>query len=261
MRIFHWLFLTLLFAVSSVSADIVVLIHGFNSTGQDWHNSGIINRLSQQGWREGGHYSYHPQHIIGPQARTEGANLIYTIDLPNTAPMMLQVAYLHAVLQSIEVIAPDETLNLVGHSAGGVVARTVMVMHPEHSIARLITIASPHLGSGAASAGALVASSPLGWMADILGQDELAHSGHLLSELSPQKPGSFLFWLNQQPHPPALHYISLLRVDGDHVISAHSQDLRNVAALGVRAVSYPTRGRHALLAQDGELLGPLLVQP
>jgi hypothetical protein len=99
-------------------------------------------------------------------------------------------------------------------------------------------------------------------MAGMLGQGELAHSGQLLSELSPPKPGNFLFWLNQQPHPPALHYISLVRADGgDHLISSSSQDLRNVASLGSRAVSYPTAGPHSLQAQDGDLIAYLLMQP
>ena len=266
MRLFAWIFILLLFTTTSVGAEIAVLIHGFKSSGRDWYDTGVVDRLQKHGWHPGGHFRYHPQRIIGPRSRAEGENIFYTIDLPNTAPMMLQVAYLHAVLQSIEAIAPDDTLNLVGHSAGGVVARTVMVIHPEHSIARLITVASPHLGSNAASAGALVASTPLSMIANLLGQDELSHSGQLLSELSPSRPGNFLHWLNQQPHPPALHYLSLVRVDnsilgGDPLITPQSQDLRNVVSLGSRAVSYPTSGSHALQAQDGDLIHHLLMLP
>ena len=262
MRLFAWIFSLLLFTTTHAGAEITVLIHGFKSSSRDWHETGVIDHLQKQGWRPGGHYRYNPQRIIGPQSRAEGNNLLYTIDLPNTAPVMLQVGYLHAVLQSIEAIAPDDTLNLVGHSAGGVVARAVMAIHPEHAIARLITVASPHLGSSAASIGALAASTPLSMMADMIGQDDLAHSGQLLSELSPPKPGNFLFWLNQQPHPPALNYFSLVRADGgDHLISPQSQDLRNVVNLGSRAISYSTPGSHSLQAQDGDLIGHLLMQP
>jgi len=266
MRLLIRILSLVLLTTTTAGADIVVLVHGFKSSGLDWYKAGVIEHLQNHGWRPGGHYRYNPQRIIGPQVRAKGKDLIYTIDLPNTAPMMLQVAYLHAVLQSIETIAPDETLNLVGHSAGGVVARALMVVHPEHTIARLITISAPHLGSSAASAGALLASTPLSMMASMLGQDELAHSGQLLAELSPPKPGNFLFWLNQQPHPPALHYISLVRADnallsGDYLISPQSQDLRNVANLGARAVAYPTPGSHSLQAQDGDLIAYLLMQP
>ncbi|RUM92180.1 MAG: hypothetical protein DSZ28_09840 [Thiothrix sp.] len=266
MRLFTSIFILLLFTATNAGAEIVVLVHGFKSSSQDWYNSGVIDQLQNQGWRPGGHYRYYPQGVMGPASRAEGENLIYTVDLPNTAPVMLQVGYLHAVLQSIEAIAPKDTLNLVGHSAGGVVARAVMVIHPEHTIARLITIAAPHLGSSAASVGSLVASTPLSMMADMLGQDELAHSGQLLSELSPPTSGNFLFWLNQQPHPPALHYISLVRTNnpmfgGDNLVSPQSQDLRNVVNLGSRAVSYSTPGSHSLQAQDGDLIGHLLMQP
>lgn len=266
MRVFARIFLLLFLTTTNAGAEIVVLIHGFKSSGRDWYDSGVISHLQSHGWRPGGHYRYHPQSVMGPPSRAEGKDLFYTIDLPDTAPIMLQVAFLHAVLQSIEAIAPDETLNLVGHSAGGVVARAVMVTHPEHTIARLITIAAPHLGSYMASAGALVDSTPLSMMANMLGQDELVHAGQLLSELSPPAPGNFLFWLNQQAHPPALQYTSIVRADdsmlgGDFLISPQSQDLRNVVALGSRAVSYPTPGSHSLQAQDGDLINYLLRQP
>jgi len=266
MHLFPWVISLLLFTLSSAWADTAVMVHGFNSSSQDWYASGVISRMEKQGWRVGGHYRDHPQQVFGPLARTKGKNLIYTVDLPNTAPVMVQVAYLSAVLQSIRSIAPDDVLNLVGHSAGGVVARTVMVTHPEHTVARLITIASPHLGSGAASMGALAASTPLGLMADMLGQGDLARSGQLLSELSPPAPGNFLFWLNQQPHPPALHYISIVRTDdsffgGDYFVSPQNQDLRNVPALGLRAISYSTPGSHPLQPQDGDLISQLLALP
>lgn len=170
---------------------------------------------------------------------------------------MLQVAWLHAMLQSIHSVSANEPVNLVGHSAGGVVARAVMVLHPGDRINQLITIASPHLGTSAASAGAFAASSPIGVIARWFGKEGLSRSSQLLSELAPQRPDNFLGWLNRQAHPQA-GYISLVRAEGDGIISPRSQDMRNVMGLYGRAMAIPVPGGHALQVRDGDIIAALL---
>ena len=250
-----------LLAAGSASADITILVHGFDARGGNWRYAGVTRALQRDfGWHDGGHFSYINRAIVGPDRRPEGDNLFYTVDLPSHAPIPVQVDYLQAIVQSVRHFAPEEILNLVGHSAGGVAARALMVQHPEDHISRLVTIASPHLGTKVARLGALAAGTPLSSIANFFGQHQLSHSQALLSELSPQRYGNFLGWLNHQPHPPAV-YISLIRVGNDNLIPEGSQDMRNVAALRGIAIAYPSPGSHSLQPSDGDILGQLLTPP
>lgn len=263
----HQRFLKILIVLVSLSsaqvasADITILIHGFDTQGGNWRHAGVTQTLQRDFfWGDGGHFSYRNRALSGPTQRAQGDHLFYTVDLPSHAPIAVQVDYLRAIVQSVRHFAPREVLNLVGHSAGGIAARALMVHHPEAGISRLITIASPHLGTRIARLGALAASTPLSSIASWFGQDQLSRSGALLSELSPQQYGSFLGWLNHQPHPPAV-YISLIRVDGNNLIAEASQDMRNVASLRGIAIAYPSPGAHSLQASDGAILGQLLTPP
>ena len=77
-----------------------------------------------------------------------------------------------------------------------------------------------------------------------------------------ERPGTFLYWLNHQPHPPA-RYISIVRSSdlswvGDLVVPEWSQDLNRVYALRGRALTIPTSGGHGLEAEDGRRLMRIL---
>ena len=137
-----------------------------------------------------------------------------------------------------------------------------MVTHPKVPVAALITIASPHLGTGTAELGLMAGNSPLGLLAPLLGGSTLNRSQGLYADLVRQRPGTLLGWLNFQPHPNSV-YISLVRDDrglrlGDMVVAPESQDLRRVYALRGRARSVVVPGDHNLSRADGERIAKLL---
>ncbi len=243
-------------------ADIAVLVHGYQASGHIWRERGIVNQMHARGWYDGGHFTYGPQGVIGPTTRGERHNTVYTLDLPDEAPILVQAEALNKYLQAIRKLSPDEKLILIGHSAGGVVVRATMVLHPEHRVSQLITITSPHRGTEAAYFAYVMARSPMGDMADWLGLDSLPRSGRLFADLRPEERGSFLYWLNRQPHPWA-SYVSIVRAEnrfagGDVLIPRRSQDMRFVPAIGNRARVVPTPGDHELTPLDGVVLAKIL---
>jgi pimeloyl-ACP methyl ester carboxylesterase len=163
------------------------------------------------------------------------------------------LAYLHGKY-------PDSALILVGHSAGGVLARLYMVQHPKTAVAALVTIASPHRGTESAELGLMAGQSPLSWMDSMLGIDTLNHSQGLYYDLMRENPNNLLGWLNYQRHPKAL-YVSIVRSEddetfgfGDLIVPAWSQDMNQVFALRGRVRTITMQGSHGLRAEDGRLL-------
>ena len=52
----------------------------------------------------------------------------------------------------------------------------------------------------------------LGWFTPFLGAHTLNRSQGLYQDLARERPGSLLFWLNRQEHPPA-RYVAVVRHD------------------------------------------------
>ncbi len=257
------LIVALILGSGVAQANIAVFVHGFHSSATIWRNSGVLAALQARGWRDAGGYRFRGWQAIGPNQRPEGANLLLTVELPDNAPVLYQAGYLRAALQSIRSYAPREPISLVGHSAGGIVARTVMVLFPDLHISQLITIASPNLGTRLAAAGSKLAASPVGMFARLAGEHQYSRAGKLLADLSPETHRNFLGWLNTRRHP-AGDYIAIIHArngphDGDEVTSSMHQDLRHVAALGGKARSYVVPAAHGLTPADGAILATLLL--
>ena len=253
-------------ATSTIAqADTVVLVQGYLGSANSWRASGIGASLHRAGWADAGHLSATPSGGIlhyGPRARS--ARRFYTIDIATEAPIEVQATMLARYVAFIQQQHRGEPVILVGHSAGGIAARYLMVTNRFTPIAALITIAAPHLGTQLAEMGAAVADSPLGWMAPMFGAGTINRSRRLYYELSPERPGSLLGWLNRQPHPPA-QYISIIRVrdvraphQGDNLVYGWSQDMNTVPALRGRARTVFSPGTHALRPADGILLANIL---
>lgn len=244
--------------LSPVRADVVVLMHGYQSSVGAWSETGIDRALSAAGWRFGGRL-FDSRGVVtldGPGA--DGVEKsFYTVSLPHESMLWTQADFLHAYLTTLRAWHPDEQFILVGHSAGGVVARLYMVRHSEFPARALITVASPHLGSEAADIAGLVGNTPLAMMAPMVGLGTLNRSRGLYHDLSADRADSVLYWLNRQEHPVA-QYVSIVRRDGDLLMARRSQDLRNVPSLRYRARSIETNGGHSLEADDGRLLVELL---
>lgn len=252
----------ILFGFSTVQANIAVLVHGYHSSGAVWRSSGVLNTMAHQGWTDIGDYFKTPAGFrrIGPQTR--GKQMITTVDLPSEAPVILQSGLLSGYLKQIASDFPDQQIILIGHSAGGVIARHSQVANPDDRVIAVITLASPHLGTASAEVGALASDSPLGVVAPVMGLDTINRSRTLYEDLMRERWGSMLHWLNRQQHPE-ITWISLVRSgtytgSGKFVVPGYSQDLRNVITLQKRAISYTVPGGHKLSIMDGPLLADLI---
>ncbi|MCB1754704.1 MAG: hypothetical protein KDJ38_04235 [Gammaproteobacteria bacterium] len=263
------LLLGVLAVVASVSvrADIILMVHGYQGNADDWRHSGIVARLGKAGWQDGGViFRAASSEVIFASEPIEAGKILFTAHLPSEYPLILQSQTLESYLQAIGERYPQEDIVLIGHSAGGVVARSALVRSSARlPVKQLITIASPHLGTQAAELGVLAAHSPLSMIAPMLGAGTLNRSGQLYKDLLPEKPGSLLFLLNRQQHP-RIDYISLVRrkaygLPGDLLVPEESQHLEYVYALRGLARSVVAGYGHALHAGDAEVILRVLDGP
>ena len=205
--------LSALLISSAAAADIAVFVHGYQSGGNTWRMHGIIPALVSHGWKDSGTYYPTPYSVVHDGQALE-ANSLVTVELPSEAPVEIQAGLLQMYLQDIVSQRPDQSIRLIGHSAGGIVSRLVLVGNPDLPVKQLITIATPHMGSPVAEMAEMAAKTPITLLTDITGFDDLNHrSKHLYSQLGREKENYFLFWLNRQPHPD-IDYVAIVRADG-----------------------------------------------
>lgn len=255
------LILSLLLLPTTLWAKTVVLIHGFQGTGMDWRKNGVTPPLQQNGWVDAGNLTpfYTPSH---PAIRP--SKVFYTVDLPSRAPLLQQAQWLNAYLHAIYA-QRQEPLTLVGHSAGGVVARTWLVVERSVPVETLVTIATPNLGTPTANLAAMATDTPMAWfMGNMPGMGKwLDDPATLYDDLRVEQPGRFLYWLNHQPHP-AIRYAALVRDSTlrpdkyDFVVPRDSQNLNNVYALRGQAEYWEVKDNHFLGVADGYALAMLL---
>ena len=184
---------------------------------------------------------------------------MYVVDLPSEAPVIVQSDFLLNMLNTIRQKRPDESIIIVGHSAGGVVARMSLIRGGAENVTTLITIASPHVGTTRANQAldATNESGPFGMVKNLFGGSDyntLKRSRGLLFDLTQPYPGNMLYWLNNQKHPD-IKYISVIRLNevgfaGDDLVPGYSQDMNNVIALRGRSSVITTSVGHTLVAQD-----------
>jgi len=253
------LFLLLFLPLVTVRAEVAVLLQGYLGDDDPWRRSGVAATLSAGGWVDAGHLHASPAGLAGAGRGANAQRKFYTVALPSEAPLMVQLRALSPLMAAIRQRHAGESLIMVGHSAGGVLARLYMVQHPAVRVSALVTIASPHLGTASAEAGLLAGDSPLGWFAPLFGEQTLSRSRGLYYDLAPEQRGNLLYWLNRQPHPRS-RYVSVVRRGGgllglgDWVVADWSQDMNNVLALRGRGLSLHVDGDHHLSATDGRLL-------
>lgn len=258
------LLLILLLSLPIVTqADVAVLVHGYLGSAHSWESSGVSPALERQGWRRAGVLT--PRGLVPTRGRVEG-NSFYTVELPSMAPVALQADLLTRMIGALEQRHPDEPVILVGHSAGGVVARMALVRGGIRQPKALITIASPHLGTLRAVEALEETDDPfpVSVVKEIFAGElygVVRDSWQVLLDLTPEQPGNLLFWLNRQPHPD-IAYVSVVRPGpigaGDELVPAFSQDMNHVQALKERSRVITTPVSHVLQPADGKLLAELL---
>ncbi len=248
-----------------VRAEALVFVQGYLSDADQWRKSGVTQAVKSAGWVDGGHLRLTGNGIESSRPPARGQKRFYTLSLPTEAPVAVQARVLAGYLKALSLRDARESLYLVGHSAGAVVARFVAVKHPELSPTALISIAAPHLGTDLAEFADALSNTPIGWLTPFLGDGALSRSRGLYRDLGRERPGNLLFWLNRQPHPDIL-YFSIVRADRDRrlvmdsVVPAYSQDMNHVAALRGRCVRLESVGTHDLNAGDGILLLRILAR-
>jgi hypothetical protein len=228
----------------------------------------VATVLANNGWPRAGLYSTMANRILLHPATTgDSDDMLYLADLPSEAPMLLQADLLQLILQDIRRRHPQQPIQLVGHSAGGVVSRLVLVRGSVAGVTRLVTIAAPNLGTERSIQALNVTDIPwpFNTVADMFageGYDTLRRSQRLLIDLLPAAPGTLLGWLNSQPHPD-IEYYSIIRghslaMTGDWLVPGISQDLNNVPALAGRARVLTVPAGHELVPLDGPALLAIL---
>ncbi len=259
----RYLITLLLFFSTAVRADVLVLVHGYLGSAASWDISGVTPALERNGWQRAGVLS--PRGLIPVRAQAKG-DKFYTVELPSMAPVAVQTDLLRRMVAAIEQRHADEPLILVGHSAGGVVARMLLVQGGVKNPQALITIATPHLGTLRAVEALDETDDPFPisvvkefFAGELYGV--VRDSWEVLLDLTPEQPGNLLFWLNRQPHPD-IAYVSVVRPGpigaGDELVPAFSQDMNNVKALQDRSQVLALPVSHGLQPVDGRVLAEVL---
>jgi len=247
-------------------AKTVVFIHGYMAEGSIWQYSGVVERMRQNGWAFAGRYGFDESFQVVKDIKPQKGDATVTVELPWEVSIATQAELLNRYLQVIHRDRP-EPIVLVGHSAGGVIARYGLVQYGVGSVVSLITIATPHLGTPMAELAMLASASPLGVFMQDLGDSTLLRSRELFADLVPARAGSFLGRLNQRPHP-VIDYYSIIRTakpvdlrrydQADLVVPTAYQDMNNVPALKGKSARIASDGGHALSARDADRIIELI---
>lgn len=212
------IFLSLIvFLTASTLASTVVLVGGITSTNS-WLDNGVAQKLSIN-------------------------NTVKIPNIPFTAPLEVQSAFLNLELNKI-----DGDIILVGHSAGGVVARNTLVRSGNNNIKQLITIASPNFGSIMAGYSTFINDIPFSGFITKVVATESYYAQLPISQL--RKNSSFLNSLNSMSHPN-ICYTSIIKTGGsinNSFADVYSQDLRFIP--NIKSSVLFTNTGHALDLSD-----------
>ena len=231
--------LSLLFVQPSFSyGETLVLIHGYLSDSRSWHQNKVTQSLHNAGWRYAGNYRTTSRGISTPQTQGIKATkkAYYTVDLPADAAIESQAGVLGHYLQHLYALR-QEPLVLVGHSAGGVIARSWLTKQNAKPTKALITIASPHLGTPLAGLASIASKTPLVEAGRMMGLKNFRKSKGVYADLKQEQPGNYIYSLNRQQHPP-ISYVSIIRNNKkgfnkfDFVVPVDSQNMNNISATG-----------------------------
>ena len=276
MRLFHG-FITsiLLFAATAIHADSVILIHGWAANADTWKYSGVQSQMMRHGWSDAGIITVDGAgRAILFSAENVSDKRFYKVVLPAQLPLLAQAQLLFSQVNLIKQKHPDEKITLVGHSAGGLVARLMLLNRNAPSVNSLVTIATPNLGTSRAIEGLdVIDAKPffcpgpgIDFLKSVFAGDQyqyLRNSRAAVTDMLPVEYGGLINWMNQQVHPDIEYHAIIKQIpgeNGDGIVTARSQDLGQVAALRGKVKLYPVLSEHALNPADGDLLNTILMQ-
>jgi len=257
----------LLFFSGLSQADILVEVHGYLGSSLSWERSGINAVLTQDDWQREGTLRSEPVGIVFRRDqmyfKPKAKNSIFNVDLPSQAPLWVQANQLIEMLKWIAKTHPKESIHLVGHSAGGVVARLAVLEPKVTNVKSLITIASPHMGTYRAREALNLRNNvfPIYIVKDFLTGgllSTLSNSQGLLVDLLPPRKGTALAVINSRKHPE-IRYVSIVRtlpggLSGDALVPGLSQNMNSISVLSGRSEVVYTPTQHELALGDGATL-------
>ncbi len=262
--LFYLIIYFALFSVPSiVYADTILLLHGYLGSSYEWQRSNIVEQLDDVGWLNAGVLNINDNRVIASNMDHNYTRRVYCLELTSEKPIDAQVKQLDQYIEYVRHWHADEQVILIGHSAGGVVARSYMVNKPNADLAALVTIASPHLGTKNAELAQTVSENLLVWVDGLPGVEKIYRSQGLFFDLMPNRSDNLIGWLNHQPHPQA-EYFSIVREETDDamqdfVVPSASQDMNEVYALRGSSKTYTIKSMHSLSYKDGEIIKKILM--
>ena len=258
-----------------IHASVTLLVHGWAADADTWLHSGVMQILVQKSQAsDQGVLSASPigvRHYPSPFAVSSNSeHHIYRAALLAEAPLPIQSEQLKAQIRYLQQRHPRKKISIVAHSAGGLVARMAITGPSPVEINRLITIATPHLGTPRAIDGIdVIESKPffcpgpgINMAKSFFGgssYDYLDNSLPLLYELAPPIPGSLIDALNRRSHPDIEYHALIRSLSGDSIVPVISQDMNRVPPLRGRVTLHSSGGGHSLHPADGEILAQILV--
>lgn len=260
------LFLLLCWQSAFARADTVIFVHGF--LGNVWSFAPVSQALQRNGWQRGGVIMAKSKRNMALMlSNVESKHRFIAVGLPSYAPIKEQAQLLEMALKQVVRLFPTQNIHLVAHSAGGVVARLLLVKAYVPQIKSLITITTPHLGTRRAEFASDMTDLPfpMRMMAETMGgrmYDEFQEANVFFNNLSRPRPGNFLYWLNIQPHPP-IQYVAIVHrktsfFDKDFMVPAYSQSMEGVPALKGQTKTIEIKGKHSLNQKDGAVVAQIL---
>lgn len=209
----------------------LLLIHGLGGTEQRWEASGTVGFLKEQGLAFGGALIQSRPGRVGTIREREEVTGedFFTLRITDPVAGLEEWAKeIEAGVKEIRRRTGAERVILVGYSAGGVAARRYLVMHPvDHHVKKIVTVASPHLGSELALASALkgqleevsregedgagaVGRAGVELFDELETRAGVSLDSPLVRELMPEEQSPVLRALNRTPHPTDVEYVAVL---------------------------------------------------
>lgn len=235
--------------------DVIVLVPGYLGRPGNFAAAGVLGPLLASGWRDGGAVLATGWGATFTAEPLRAPRVVYQVGLPSDQGVAVQAQWLDMLVRAIAARHPQARVHLVGHSAGGIVARFLVVTRRLREVATVVTVASPNGGSELAELGRLIGESPLGWMTPLFGLPDFREGSALFRDLERSQPGTLLGWLNVQPHPD-IRWVSIVRA-ADEWVAPWLQDLGRIAPLRGRVETLVSPAGHALTPNDGTLLAAI----
>lgn len=196
----------------------VILVPGYGNKAEFWEEKGFLNFLEDNKIGYAGKIATFPEKnpVFASNDSSEYKD-VFLVEFSDPTNAINELAVeLKSSIEFVTKFTKSKKIMLVGYSIGGLICRYYLTNNLEsHKVNTLVTICSPHLGSGLADKtyGLLlllngVSETVYESIAELIGMQDLLQ-GAALSQLVTEENG-FLDRLNKKKHPLDLSYISII---------------------------------------------------